>query len=358
MDGMTSSSSETGGEEDGDRPTVTIVFLVYDRRDELRTSLRKMLVESDYDSDKVDVIVVDNASTDGSAAMVEEEFPQVRLIRRETNSGVSGWNDGFAVARGDYVLALDDDCYLPPDGLRRTIAAAREHDADLVSFKVISTADPDFVFSAKYRTGLFMFWGCAVLVRRQPLQQLEGYDPEIFVWANELEFMIRFFDRGYRHLHLPDVIAQHMKAPSTDAGTWIDERGYRINARHWGYIAAKLLRRRDAAEALIALLARDIRDGLRVDRVALKAVPDTLKGFVHGLRHRAPVHKPELSRFYRRNFETFASPWWLARPVGQLVRGLPSELPTRGRGRPTGRRDEYYAERARYYPEEPATLQF
>lgn len=355
---MANSSDETRGGDGGDSPTVTIVFLVYDRCDELRTSLRKMLFDSDYESDKVDVIVVDNASTDGSAAMVEDEFPQVRLVRRETNCGVSGWNDGFAVATGDYVLALDDDCYLPADGLRRTIAAAREHDADLVSFRVISTADPEFVFSDKYRTGLFMFWGCAVLVRRQPLQQLVGYDPEIFVWANELEFMIRFFDHGYRHLHLPDVVAQHMKAPSPDQGTWIDERGYRINARHWGYIAAKLLHRRDAAEALLALIARDIRDGVRTDRVALKAIPDTVKGFVHGLRRREPVRNAELSRFYRRNFETFASPWWLSRPMGQLLRELPREMFRRSRPQNVGRRDEYYTDRTGYYPEEPATIQF
>jgi hypothetical protein len=355
---MTNSSHETTNVGVGEWPTVTIVFLVFDRRDELRTSLRKMLLESDYDPDKVEVIVVDNGSSDGSAAMVVEEFPQVRLIRRTTNCGVSGWNEGFAVARGDYVLALDDDCYLPPDGLRRSIAAAREHDADLVSFRVISTADPEWVFSDEYRTGLFMFWGCAVLVRREPLQQLVGYDPEIFVWANELEFMIRFLDRGYRHLHLPDVVAQHMKEPPAKADTWIGERGYRINARHWGYIAAKLLQRRDAAEALVALLARNVRDGLREDRTALKALPDTVKGFVHGLRHREPVRKAELSHFYRRNFETFASPWWIARPPGQLLRELPRETLRGSRPKNVGRRAEYYAERAPYYPDEPATLKF
>ena len=94
---------------------MTIVFLVYNRCEELRTSLQKMLEESDYDRSLVDVIVVDNASTDGSSEMVRREFPQVRLIRREENCGVAGWNDGFEVATGDLVLVLDDDCYLPPD---------------------------------------------------------------------------------------------------------------------------------------------------------------------------------------------------------------------------------------------------
>lgn len=52
-----------------------------------------MLFECDYDSSLLDVIVVDNASTDGSPEMVEQEFPQVRLIRRSVNARVSAWND-------------------------------------------------------------------------------------------------------------------------------------------------------------------------------------------------------------------------------------------------------------------------
>src|SRR5919197_992869 len=156
-------------------PSVTIVFLVHDRREQLRESMRRMLVDSDYDADRIDVVVVDNASTDGSAAMVRQEFPQARLIENATNAGVSGFNAGFAAARGDWVLALDDDCYLPPDGLRRAVTAAREHRADLVSFKVVSTHDPGHVFTDARPTGLFAFWGCAVLIARPAVEALEGY---------------------------------------------------------------------------------------------------------------------------------------------------------------------------------------
>jgi hypothetical protein len=187
--------------------------------------------------------------------------------------------------------------------------------------------------------------------------ELGGYDSEIFMWANELEFMIRFFDRGYRHLHLPEVVAEHIK-PVPTPGQWIEERSYRINARHFGYVAAKLLRRRDAVEALVALLAHDIRDGLRVDRVALKAVPDTLRGFAHGLRYRDPVRNAELSRTYRSSFGSFASPWRLSRPLGELLRALPGETRRRRRPQRVGRREQYYAERSRYYPQRSATLRF
>ncbi|HKN95033.1 MAG TPA: glycosyltransferase family 2 protein [Thermoleophilaceae bacterium] len=337
-------------------PTVSIVFLVYNRREELRESLRRMLYESDYDRDRIDVTVVDNASTDGSGHMVREEFPEVRLIVREQNCGVSGWNEGLVTAPGDYVLALDDDCYLPPDGLRRAVEAAREQEADLVSFKVLSTHDPEHVFTDGYRTGLFTFWGCAVLMSRPAVQALGGYDPEIFVWANELEFTMRFFDKGFRHLHLPEVAAWHMKALG-DPESRMEERGYRINARHFAYIAAKLMHPRDAAEAFMALLAQNVRDGLRKDRVAFKALPDTVRGFIHGLRHREPLRNAELSHFYRHNFETFASPWWLSRPPSQLIRELPREL-IRGRREKVGRWDEFFESRNTFYPDQPQTLQF
>jgi GT2 family glycosyltransferase len=338
-------------------PSITIVSVVYNRRDELRTSLRKLLLESDYEG-QIDAIVVDNASSDGSAEMVRREFPQVELIVRRENIGAPAWNEGFAAARGDWVLISDDDCFLPPDGFRRAMAAAAEHDADLVSFRVVSTYTPEFVFSDRYRTGLFSFWGCSALFRREVIQELGGYDPEIFMWANELELTLRFFDRGYRHLHLPEVEAQHMKALEFGVPTHVHERTYRVNARHFAYIAAKLFGRRDALEALFALLSRAVRDGLRADLAALKAVPDILKGFAHGLRRRQPLRNAELSGFYRANFESFASFWWFARPPRELLRAYPREILGRQEPARSERIDEYYERRARYYPDHAATLDF
>lgn len=335
--------------------TVTVVFLAYNRRDELRRSLTKTLEELDYPADLLDVIVVDNASTDGTAEMLAAEFPAVRVVSRPTNSGVSGWNDGFALAGGDFVLALDDDCYLPPDGLRRAVDEALRHRADLVSFGVISAQEETHRFDRdEYVTGLFSFWGCAVLVRREVLRALGGYDPEIFVWANELELMLRFFDRGFRHLHLPEVVAVHAKAPNDWRGGPVPERPYRVNYHNFGYVAAKLLRARDAAEALLALLTRNVIDGVRMDRMAFKGITDTLRGFAHGLRCRQPV-RADVSRAYRRNFETFASPWWVCRTPGEIVRDtLSSRRPPYG---PTRRRTRWLAERSRFYPDRWGVLE-
>lgn len=343
------------------RPSVTVVFLVFNRRDELRTSLRKMLEESDYDGE-IEVIVVDNASTDGSGDMVREEFPNARVLEHERNVGVSGWNIGFAAATGDWILALDDDCYLPPDGLRRAVDAALEHQADMVSFSVVSTHDPDHYFTNEWFAGLFGFWGCAVLVRTPVLQELEGYDPEIFVWSNETEFTIRFLDRGYRHLHFPEVVAQHMKKPPE----WkppeeTDMRPRHINNHHHGYTVGKLLQPRDAVSAVFAMVLTELRDGVRLNWRCAVAAPHVIYGFIHGLKHRDPV-RPEVSRCYRENYWTFASPFQMSRPPGQLLRALPREIArrrvTEDRREPTpSRRDEYFAERERYYPDHPAVLQ-
>lgn len=336
-------------------PSVTIVFLVYNRCDELRTSLRQMLEVSDYDPALVEVIVVDNASEDGAADMVAAEFPQVRLIRRTVNCGISGWNDGFAVATGDLVLVLDDDCYLPPDGLSHAVAGMREHDADLVSFSVIAAERRDYYFNRAYKTGLLSFWGCSVLIKREVIEAIGGYDPEIFVWAHELEFMLRFFDHGYRHLHLPDVVAVHMKdaSPSRSWKDYYGSRAYQFNSRHFAYIAGKQLRARDAAETVFALLVSNVRDGARHDRKAFGALRQTVAGFANGLRHRSAVANRELSRTYRLNFHSFMSPWWISRTprefLGFEAPGLPAV---------DERIDHYYSQRSRYYPESTATLEF
>lgn len=328
-------------------PQVSIVFLAHDRREQLATSLDAMLSLSDYPRERVEPIVVDNASSDGTAALVRAAFPEVSLVERGHNSGVSAFNDGFARATGEFVLALDDDCHLPADGLRRAVAAARAHNADMVSFAVGTDGDPDFRFGTDYPTGLLAFWGCAVLLRRDALTALGGYDPEIFIWANELEFTLRFLDAGYRHLHLPEVVATHFKERPE---TRFDARAYGYNARNFAYIAAKLLRNRDLLEVSCALLAQHVLNAVRLDRRALTGVRHWTAGLVHGLRQRAPV-RPAVSRLYSRHFHSFAVPTaYLRTPSLWLGSGHES------RERPW-RRDRFIAARGQYYPDSATVLE-
>jgi hypothetical protein len=336
---------------DDDLPRVSAVFVAYNRREELDEALRRMRHESGYPADRLELIVVDNASADGTADMVRADHPDVTLIESGGNLGAPAWNQGFARASGEYVLILDDDAYMPPGALQRAARAARDEDAGLISFTIVSSFDASYRFNDSYKTGLLSFWGCAALVKRTALSELGGYDPNIFMWGNELDLTMRLLDRGYSHLHLPDVVGVHMKAPP-EQQKW-EPRGVRTNARHWGYVAGKLMRPRDALLTASALASWTVVEGLTRDRTMLKGLVPVAAGFVAGVRNRQPV-RPVVSRTYRTNFHTFAFPWRYWRtPADRWRAWRGTESADEQRARP---RAAWFDERRRFYPEGRASL--
>ena len=89
-----------------DWPMVSVSILSFNRREELRTTLSKILNELDYPEKKLEIMVCDNASTDGTPAMLKTEFPSVNHIRMPENIGTPAWNSGFRRGRGKYFLLL------------------------------------------------------------------------------------------------------------------------------------------------------------------------------------------------------------------------------------------------------------
>ena len=349
------------------QPTVTLVFLVYNRREELRESLHQMLEVSDYPRDLVDVIVVDNASTDGVADMVREEFPQVQLIRREENIGVSGWNDGFAVARGDYVAALDDDCYLPADGLtraRRRAAGARRRPHLVLRRRL---RGPQLALQREVpdrAAELLGLRACSCAARCST--RLKGYDPEIFVWANELEFMVRFFDAGFRHLHA----AGDRRGAHEGGGRGRLARLHALEGVPHQRRALRLHRRQAAAHPRLGR-------GVRRDRLRHPARRRSHRqGHPEGPRARgaaamstACATAPRL-RTRRVSAHLPAQLPQLRQPVVALADGARAAARAARRARRRAclrrdqpetlhlaRRDQYWEERARYYPTAAATLE-
>jgi GT2 family glycosyltransferase len=340
-----------GAEEVTELPLVTAVFLAFNRKEQLRESLRRMTLESGYPSDRLELIVVDNASSDGTAEMIRDEFPRVQVIETGLNLGAPGWNAGFRVARGDYVLILDDDAYLRTGGLARAVRAAREENAELVSFTVVSSYDETYRFNDEYRTGLLSYWGCAALVSRIALQRLDGYDPKIFIWANELEFTMRLLNEGFVHLFLPEVVAVHMKEP--DDPTVFKPLNLRNNFRHWGYVAGKLMRPTDAVLTVTSLVLQTLIEAVARDRRMSMAFAPVIGGFAQGLRNRQPL-RPVVSTTYRTNFRNFDWPWRYWRSAGERWRawrtGESAEAQRQCRQAP------YFDDRPRFYPEGRASL--
>src|SRR5438270_7493649 len=151
-------------------PLVSIVFLAYNRREELLVSLDHVLRRLDYPADRLEVIVVDNASRDGTAEMVRDRFPEVQLIRTPENIGASAWNVGMTTARGRWRMILDDDCHISGDALKTAVSRAEEERADLVSFRVESSEQPGYYFNDEHPVGLLAFWGCSAMFSERAIE--------------------------------------------------------------------------------------------------------------------------------------------------------------------------------------------
>ena len=331
-------AARTDNADSHDWPLVTVNILAYNRREDVRRTLQAIVSELDYPADRLEVIVVDNASEDETDEMVRAEFPSVTLLRRDRNVGVPGWNDGFRAGRGEYFLVLDDDCYITGDALKVAVSAALEEEADLVSFRVVSPWYDDFAFSELYRTGLLSFWGCSVLISRPTIERLGGFDPLIFVWSHELDFTARALDAGFRHLYLPEVEAVHLKRIIT-----APPRVYAAHLRHLAYFAGKSLRLRDAAGAVANLICRAAVSSVRRPSSARELIGSIAAGTWLGARHRAPL-RPVVSRTYRRQYQDFVSLVWIMRGASERLRQSPA--PTGG---PELSPHQIYSARARAF---------
>jgi GT2 family glycosyltransferase len=335
---------------DADWPPVSIVFVAYNRREKLGISLDHVLGELDYPADRLEVIVVDNASTDGTAEMLRERYPQVQLIVNPENVGASAWNVGMTTARGRWRLILDDDCYLTGDGLKVAVRRAEEHRADLVSFRIGSSEGPGFFNVGNFDPGLLGFVGCAALFSQRAIEEEPFYDPNLFIWGNELELTIRLLDRGFRHLLLPEVVAIHQKPLPDDSFPLVFNA---TNQKHWAYSAGKLLQPGDAVVVLGRLLLRTAIDARKKDPRLTGTLPGIVAGFVRGLRVRRPV-RPEVSTLYRTVCADFSSPFAVMRTPLQRLRERDPEAMQRARDERRAQRFERYA---RYYPDEADVLE-
>jgi len=194
-------------------PLVTINILSFNRKDELSHTLTKVF-EQDYKN--IEVIIVDNASSDGTQQMVKTEFPDVNLIELKENIGIVGWNKGFEVAKGEYVFVLDDDSY-PENG---TIQAGvnlitKDNKISVIGFTIYNSYfqkienDEYYQCSSKMVSEVTGFIGCGAIIRKTHFLELGGFDSKIFLYYNELEFSIRSRNTGYKVLFDPNHKVNH-----------------------------------------------------------------------------------------------------------------------------------------------------
>jgi GT2 family glycosyltransferase len=190
-----------------------------------------------------EVLLVDNASTDGSVAHVREHNPWVQVVESATNLGFAGGNNrGFQRARGKYLVLLNNDTRVRPGWLSALVAAA-EADAEVgaVGAKLLFIDPPGTIQNAgvlmlddgsggdrgfrepdtgQYdrREEVFGACGASVLYRREMLREIGEFDETFFMYYEDTDLSWRMRLAGWKVVYEPAAVVDHVHAGST--GEW------------------------------------------------------------------------------------------------------------------------------------------
>lgn len=181
-----------------------------------------------------EVIVVDDASTDDSVALLEQEYPEVRLLQLERNSGLAAaCNAGAKIARGDLLVMLNSDTEPEPAWLAALVGAALEYpEAGAFASKMLLFGRRDTLHTAgdmygvdgiprnrgvwerdegQYDQDLEVFSGCggAVAYRREAWEETGGFDEDLFMYCEDVDLGWRLQLAGYRTIFVPQARVYH-----------------------------------------------------------------------------------------------------------------------------------------------------
>jgi hypothetical protein len=193
-------------------PLVSVVMLSWNRKNDVRVSLNHVF-DADYPS--VEVIVVDNHSTDGTVDMVKEKFPATIVVPLAENIGIAGWNKGFEIAKGEYILVLDDDSYPEKNALSIGITRVmQEPQCGILAMQVYNQHRQLVETSSLVHGNNTTFIGCGAVLRADILKKIGMFEPLLFLYAHETEFAMRVINRGFTVLYEPRAIVQHINSPA------------------------------------------------------------------------------------------------------------------------------------------------
>ncbi|MBI2912213.1 MAG: glycosyltransferase family 2 protein [Chloroflexi bacterium] len=239
----------------GDLP---VIIVNYNVREHLSNCLRSVL---DSEGLRPSVTVVDNASSDGSVAMVRSQFPRVAVLASAVNGGFAYANnlglrqvdrDHPAVDDPPYVLILNPDTQVAPHSLARLVGFLDGHPEAAVVGPKLVRADGSLDLACRrsfptpavslYRlSGLSRFFprsrrfarynltyldpdqtaevdsvaGACMLVRRAVIAAVGGFDERFFMYGEDLDWSLRMKAQGWKVYYYPGVVVRHLKGESS-----------------------------------------------------------------------------------------------------------------------------------------------
>jgi len=217
-------------------PALSAVVVTFRQRELARECLDSVTAALARVEGETELIVVDNASRDGTVEMVQREFPSARLIVNETNLGFApALVAATACARGRWLATINSDVTLGPDALRRMLTAGESGERiGSVCAQMRFVRSPDVINSAGLevdRLGLAgldvgtepteVFGSCAgaAIFRSSMLAEVGGFDPTFFAYLEDADLAWRARVAGWRALYQPQAIALHHHSSSLGHGS-------------------------------------------------------------------------------------------------------------------------------------------
>jgi len=211
------------------RPRVSVIVVNWNGRAHLEACFSSLLA-SDQPTDLLELICVDNGSSDDSVALLAERFPRVRVVALSENRGFTGGNQaGVAAATGQVLVFLNNDMRVEPTFVSRLVDALDDHTA-CAAARVMSWDGQriDFVrgtssfesrgfqehYAQSYTAGMalaesFFPNGGAFAVTRQAYDQAGGFDPALFAYYDDIDLGWRLRMMGHAIRTVPDAVAYH-----------------------------------------------------------------------------------------------------------------------------------------------------
>ncbi|MDP4508510.1 glycosyltransferase family 2 protein [Nonomuraea turcica] len=204
---------------DGARVTVVVAS-----KDRLRSLARSLPLHPRP------VILIDNGSTDGTAAFVRKHFPDVHLVEAGTNLGAPARNVGVRLAETPYVAFADDDSWWAPGALERAADVLDAHPRlAMLGARVLvgpqERLDPVSELMGRSPLGMepdlpgpsvLGFLACGAVVRGEAFLDAGGFDDVIFFFGEEERLAVDLAARGWGLAYVDDVVAHHHPSPARD----------------------------------------------------------------------------------------------------------------------------------------------
>lgn len=291
---------------DSPHVTVSVIIVSHNSRDDLAECLPSVLDQT-VPGEEYEVIVIDNASTDGTVEFVRESFPSVNLIRKDENRWYAGGNnDGFESAKGEYLVVLNPDVVVDQSWLQTLIRPfERRENIGMTTSKIIMHDDRNKLNTCgnyAHFTGLGFsrgkhesadFYdsteevpaisGCSFAIPRKVYEEINGFDEMFEFYYEDLDLSWRSQLAGYDILYNPNSVVYHKYHRNLPPWRFFNMERNRV------LLLLKHLRRRTLLTLLPALLLTEL---AMVGYAALLGLPhlrEKIRSWLWIVRHKEEV---------------------------------------------------------------------